>query len=42
MDADNVILIDQCLINRARLFCRFAIDHLGQDRGQRPWSTKIA
>ena len=42
MDADNVILLAQCLSNRARLVCRVAIDYLGQDRGQRSWSAKCA
>ena len=41
-DTDNVILLAQCLANRARLVCRFAIDYLGQDRGQRSWSAKCA
>ena len=42
MDADNVILLAKCLSNRARPVCRFAIDYLGQDRGQRSWSAKCA
>ena len=42
MDADNVILLAQCLSNRARPVCRFAIDYLGEDRGQRSWSAKCA
>ena len=42
MDADNVILLAQCLGNRARPACRFAIDYLGQDRGQRSWRAKCA
>ena len=42
MNADNVILLAQCLSNRARPVCRFAIDYLGQDRGQRSWSAKCA
>ena len=33
MDSDNVILLAQCLSNRARPVCRFAIDYLGGDRG---------
>ena len=42
MDADNVILLAQCLSNRARPVCKFAIGYLGQDRGQRSWSAKCA
>ena len=34
MDADNDILLAQCLSNRGRPVCRFAIDYLGQGRGQ--------
>ena len=42
MDADNDILLVQCLSNRGRPVCRFAIDYIGQDRGQRSWSAKCA
>ena len=42
MDADNVILLAQCLSNRDRPVYKFAIDYLGQDRGQRSWSAKCA
>ena len=42
MDADNVILLSQCLSNRASPVCKFAIDYLGQDKGQRSWSAKCA
>ena len=42
MDADNVILLAQYQSNRARHVCKFAIDYLGQNRGQWPWSAKCA
>ena len=42
MDADNVIQLVQCLSNTGRPVCKFAIDYLGQDRGQRSWSAKCA
>ena len=42
MYADNVILLAQCLSNGTRPVCRFAIDYLGQDGGQRSWSAKCA
>ena len=42
MDADNVILLAQCLSNKALLVCKFAIGYLGQDRGQRSLSAKKA
>ena len=40
MDADNVILLAQCLSNKAMLVCRFTIGYLGQGRGQRSLSAK--
>ena len=40
MDADNVILLAQCLNNRARPVYTFTIGYIGQDRGQRSWSAK--
>ena len=42
MDADNVILLAQCLSNKVMLVCRFAIGYLGQGRGQRSLSAKRA
>ena len=36
----NVILLAQCLSNRARSVYTSAIGYLGQDRGQRSWSAK--
>ena len=40
MDADNVILLAQCLNNRARPVYTFKIGFIGQDRGQRSRSAK--
>ena len=34
MDADNVILLAQCLSNRARSVYTFEIGYLGQDRSK--------
>ena len=42
MDADNVILLAQCLSNKAMLVCRFPIGYLGHGRGQRSLSAKRA
>ena len=42
MDEDIVILLAQCLSNRVRHVYTFAIDYLGQGRGQGPWSAKSA
>ena len=42
MDADNVILLAQCLSIRYLPVCSFTFVFLGQDRGQRSWSAKIA
>ena len=41
MDADNVILLAQCLSNRYMPVCSFTFGFLGQDRGQRSWSAKL-
>ena len=41
MDADNIILLAQCLSNRYMPVCRFTIGFLGQDRGQRSLSAKL-
>ena len=35
MDADNSILLAQCLCNRYMPVCRFTIEFLGQGRDQR-------
>ena len=40
MDADNVILLAQCLSNRAGSVYRFLFGYLGQNRSQRSWSAK--
>ena len=42
IDADNVILLAQCLSNRYMPVCSFTFGCLGQGRGQRSWSAKIA
>ena len=42
IDADNVILLAQCLSNRYMPVCSFTFGFLGQGRGQRSWSAKIA
>ena len=43
MDADNVILLAQCLSNRYMPVCSFTFCFfLGQGTGQRSWSAKIA
>ena len=41
MDADNIILLAQCLSNVLMPVCRFTIGILGQDRGQRSWKAKL-
>ena len=40
MDADNVIRVPQCLSNRARPVYTSESGYLGQQRGQRSWSSK--
>ena len=42
MDADNVILLAQCLSNRFMPVCSFTFVFLGQGRGQMSWSAKRA
>ena len=43
MDADNVILLAQCLSNRYMPVYSFTfVFFLGQGTGQRSWSAKIA
>ena len=41
MDADNVIVLAQCLSNIYIPVCIFTIGFLGQGRGQRSWSAKL-
>ena len=41
MDVDKDILLAQCLKNSVRLVYIFAIDYVGQYRGQRSWSAKL-
>ena len=42
IDADNAILLAQLLSNRYMPVCSFTFGFLGQGRGQRSWSAKIA
>ena len=42
MDADDVILLGQCLSYRYMPVCSFTFGFLGQGRDQRSWSAKIA
>ena len=41
MDAENVILLAQCLSSIYMPVCRFTIGFLGQGRGQRSSSAKL-